>query len=469
MNHIDEIEKIYHLQLEEKSTDTRWSYKQRKDKLKKLLKVIYAEQDNILTALKSDLNKSFTEGKIIEIYPVVSELKHTLRNLKEWMRDKRVYTPLTMFGARSRIVNDPKGLVLVISPWNYPFLLSIGPIVLAIAAGNRVILKPSEKSPATSSALKQLLLKVFDENEVAVIEGDQTASQALLKLKFDHIFFTGSPAVGKIVMEAASKQLTSVTLELGGKSPVIVDGTYDLKTTAKRIAWGKLINAGQTCISPDYLLVKEEVSELLVEEIIKQFKVLYETENNFAESEIYPRIIDEGHTSRIKTIIENEKATGSRLVFDGSVVNEDKYIEPTIFVNVKPGNPIMNEEIFGPLLPVLTYKSGKEVIDIVNQNANPLSLYVFSKNKKFISNILKSCPSGGVTINDVLLHFANPHLPFGGIQNSGIGKAHGKYGFLEFTNRRGIVCQSRFTPVGLLYPPYTKWKQRLTNFIVKYF
>jgi aldehyde dehydrogenase (NAD+) len=469
LNQFEEIERLYSLQSENKSTTYFRPYKERKEKLKNLLKVIYSDQENILSALHSDLNKSYTEGKLIEIYPVLKELKYAIRNLKEWMRPRSVPTPITMFGAKSTIVRDPKGMSLVISPWNYPFILSLSPIISAVAAGNTVILKPSEKSPATSSMLKQILLKVFDEKEVAVIEGDYKTSQTLLSLKFDHIFFTGSPAVGKIVMEAASKHLTSVTLELGGKSPVIVDGTYNLITTAKRIAWGKLINAGQTCIAPDYLLVKEEIAKTLVEEIVTQCKEFYNIKNNFSDSEIYPRIIDDGHTKRISNIIENEKSKGSSIVFGGSVDDKNKYIEPTFFSGVKPGNPIMNEEIFGPLLPVITFKSEKEVVEIVNEYANPLSLYLFSSDKKFVSNILKSCPSGGVTINDTLLHFANPNLPFGGIQNSGIGKSHGEYGFLEFTNQRAIVTQSRFTPVALLYPPYTRWKQKLTDFILKYF
>lgn len=454
-------------QRREKSRIT--SYDKRKSNLGKLLEAIYSNEKTILTALKSDLNKSFTEGKIIEFYPVVSEIKHALHNLKKWMSPQRVSTPITQFGSRSKIIYDPKGLALIMSPWNYPFLLSMSPVVSAIAAGNSIILKPSEKSKNTSGMLKDLLAKVFTEDEVAVIEGGQYEAEELLKLKFDHMFFTGSPKVGKLVMEAAAKQLTSVTLELGGKSPVIVDGTYDIVKTAKRIAWGKLINAGQTCIAPDYLIVKESLKNKLADEIINQFKKQYNVDGNFYKSEEYSRIINKEHTERFKTYLENEKVAGSLLKFGGNVLRDEKYVEPTVLIDVKPDNPVMEEEIFGPLLPVITYKEIEDVVSIIKHNPNPLSLYIFSRNENFISYILEECPSGGVVVNDTLLHFANANLPFGGIQNSGIGKAHGHYGFLEFTNQRAVVRQSRWTPASLIYPPYVKWKQRLADIIVKYF
>ncbi len=469
MNSREEIINLYSSQVKNRFHVSAILINERKRKLKIFLDEILRSKTDILSALKADLGKSFTEGQIIEIYPIVKELRHTIKNLERWAKPERVTTPVTLLGSKSRIIKDPKGVVLIISPWNYPFLLSVNPIIHAVAAGNCVILKPSGKSIHTSKMLKELLLKVFPENEIAVVLGDHRDAQTLLELKFDHIFFTGSTSVGKMVMEAAAKNLTPVTLELGGKSPVIIDGTYDIDKTAKRITWGKFINAGQTCIAPDYLLVKEGVEEKIIKSIITHCKNFYEAGDDFSQSKIYPRLISEQHTDKLVKLIDTEKASESEICFGGKFIKNEKFIEPTIFKGVKPDNEIMKEEIFGPILPVITYRTNEEAIDIISRNANPLAMYIFSRNKKFVSEITKNCPSGGVTINDTVLHFANINLPFGGIGNSGIGKSHGRSGFNEFINRRAVLEQSGFSPVSLLYPPYNKWKQKIADLLLKYF
>ncbi len=348
-----------------------------------------------------------------------------------------------LLGSQSRIIFQPKGVVLIISPWNFPFNLTLGPLVSAIAAGNCAIVKPSEMTPSASACMKRILRDLFDEDEVAVIEGDARVAEALLKKKFDHIFFTGSPAVGKIVMRAAAEHLTSVTLELGGKSPVIVDRTANLDEAVKKIAWGKTMNSGQVCIAPDYVLVDENIRAAFVEKL---------RANAVSDSAL---LVNDRHAARIRRLAGDQ--------VDG------RQVSMTILENVPAGAPVMEEEIFGPLLPIVPYRDLAEALQTVNAKEKPLVLYLFSRNRAVIDTVLRATRAGGTVINDTLVHFYQLNLPFGGVGQSGIGKAHGRFGFEAFSNARGVLEQpTRFSGIQLLYPPYTKLKQKLIDFALRY-
>lgn len=468
INGLTEIERIYELQSRRLKTVDRTTLYERKAKLQLLLNKIYDSKETIFEALKSDLGKSFTESQLNEIYPVVSEIKHALRNLRRWMNPQKVATPITMLGSRSKIIFEPKGRALIISPWNYPFLLSVSPLISAIAGGNLAIIKPSEKSKATSQVIKKIVNEVFLEEEVAVILGDHSVGQALLELNFDHIFYTGSTFFGKEVMKAAANHLSSLTLELGGKSPGIIDGTYDLEITAERIAWGKFMNAGQTCIAPDYIVIKQDCLDHFMAALKEKIMKFYSEEGRFDKGSAYARIINEDRVDRLNELILREEEAGGKVVLGGGSKIEEKFIEPTIIVGARLGGPIMTGEIFGPILPILTYNNFDDIVSIVAANPNPLAMYLFSNDKKFVNKTIEKIPSGGVTVNGVLLHFANVQLPFGGIKGSGIGKGHGYSGFREFTNARAVLKQSKITPISLMYPPHTKFKQKLADLITKY-
>jgi len=378
-----------------------------------------------------------------EIYPVAGEAKHAIRHLRRWMKPRRVRAPLALIGSRSRIVYEPKGVVLIISPWNFPINLTLGPLVSAIAAGNCAILKPSEMTPNASAWMKRFIGDLFEENEVAVIEGDAPVAENLLRKKFDHIFFTGSPAVGKIVMHAAAEHLTSVTLELGGKSPAIVDRTANLDEAAKKIAWGKSFNSGQICIAPDYVLVDESVRVPFVEKLRAAATI---------ESGL---LVNDRHAARVR-----------RLLGDSG---EGRKIPMTIAENVAGDGPLMREEIFGPVLPIVSYRDVDDAIRIVNEREKPLVLYLFSRKRRVIDRILRRTRAGGTVVNDTLIHFYQLNLPFGGVGQSGMGKAHGFFGFQAFSNARAVLEQPlRFSGIQLLYPPYTKFKQKLIDFTVRY-
>jgi aldehyde dehydrogenase (NAD+) len=362
---------------------------------------------------------------------------------------------MTNFLAKSTITYQPKGTALIISPWNYPFQLTMSPLISAIAAGNCVILKPSEHSPFTSAVIGEILTKGFDQREVACIEGEQRVSEALLELPFDHIFFTGSPAVGKFVMQAASRNLSSVTLELGGKSPVILDETADLEMTAHKVAWGKLINAGQTCIAPDYVLLPKDKRDEFVDYYLKAIKSMFFTEDGQLDRTVYAKIINQKHASRLVSLIANATACGAKLT-EGGQLADDLTLSPALLIDVKADNSIMQEEIFGPILPIVTYEDQEEALAIINRAEKPLALYIFSNNKSNIQYILKQVSSGGACVNDVLIHVSNPHLPFGGVNGSGLGSCHGQFGFKAFSHERAVMFQSKFSVSTLIYPPYAK-------------
>ena len=453
---LDEIERIYAKQQAARASVGATDAAQRIAKLRRLHDAVMAARDEIRQAMWDDYRKPPEEVDLSEVFPVVGEARHAIRHLRGWMRPKRVSTPLALLGSRSRIEREPKGVVLIISPWNFPFNLTLGPLVSAVAAGNCVMVKPSELTPGSAACMKRIAGRVFDESEVAFIEGDASVAEELLRKKFDHIFFTGSPAVGRRVMKAAAEHLTSVTLELGGKSPVIVDRTANLDEAAKKIAWGKFLNSGQICIAPDYLLVDEAIQTPFVQKLRKAIA---------AES---GWIVNDRHAERVKRLYDDAVARGAQTAAGGAF--DGRAVAPTVLTNVAPDAAIMREEIFGPLLPIVTYKTLDEAIEVVQQREKPLVLYLFSRDRRVRRKVLANTTSGGTVVNDTLVHFYQLNLPFGGVGNSGMGKAHGWYGFEAFSNARGILEQpTRFSAVQLMYPPYTKLKRKLIDLTVRYF
>ena len=465
-----DIRRIFQLQQANKQKVKDTTISERKKKLKALHELIFRKREDIQKAMFADFKKPAAETDFTEIYPVVSGIRHMISCLSDWAKPVGVNTPLSYAGSTSKIVYEPKGIVLIISPWNYPFFLTIEPLAAAIAAGNCVMIKPSEYTPNTSKLMKDLLGEMFPQNEVAVIEGDHRASSELLQLKFDHIFFTGSPQVGKLVMKAASENLTSVTLELGGKSPVIVDDTANIKAAAKRIAWGKYLNNGQTCIAPDYVYVHESKYDELISELKKNIGKEYgDTEEARQASSDYCRIVNAKHHARIKNILADAVNTGANIAIGGQVNDEDNYISPTILTDVNPDSQIMKEEIFGPLLPIIKYRSLEEPLHHIAINEKPLALYIFSTSNVHIDKIMQNSTSGGVTINDTLLHVNHPELPFGGVNNSGIGSGHGIFGFKTFSHERAVVRQNPwFSAAENMYPPYNGMVKKLIEFTMKY-
>jgi len=438
--------------------------RQRIEKLQKLHAAILARRSDLEAALLNDLRKPPHETGLTELFQVTTEIKHACKNLHRWMRPEPVRNPLTFLGARGEVRFESKGSVLILSPWNFPFQLAMCPFVSAIAAGNCIIVKPSEHSPATSRFIRELISETFPEKEIAVFEGDHTVATALLELPFDHIFFTGSPAVGKIVMQAAAKHLASVTLELGGKSPVLIDSSFDLKEAARKILWGKLINAGQTCVAPDYLLIPENRQREFIGVAKETIRAMY---GDPASSPDYCRIINERHQTRIRTLIQEAVEKGATLETD-SASGGEKFVAPTLLSNVSAESNLMQEEIFGPVLPVVPYRSFEEALALIQSKAKPLSLYIFSRDKRFVEKVLRETSSGNICINDVAVQFANVELPFGGVNSSGIGNSHGHHGFKAFSNERAVLHQPKRGAMTFFYPPYTNKMKKLIDWTIKY-
>ena len=431
----------------------------RRQQLQLLRQLITENETLILKALQADLQKPHLESYGAEIGLVLEEIKYTLKHLASWAKPQNPPTPLSLFPARSQIIHQPLGVVLIISPWNYPFQLLIAPLVGAIAAGNCTILKPSEIAPHTSGLIGTLIPQYFDAQYIAVVEGDKSATQALLDQKFDHIFFTGSTAIGKIIMQKAAETLTPVTLELGGKSPCIVDKETHLDYTAKRITWGKFLNAGQTCVAPDYLLVHRDIKQELLTKIQSYLREFYG--ENPATSNDYPRIINDFHWQRLMGLMGVGK-----IVTGGQGNQSDRYIAPTMIDQVTWDDPIMQEEIFGPILPVLEYENLEEAIAQVNANPHPLALYFFSNNPKHQQQIINQTMSGGVCLNDTIMHLASPELPFGGVGTSGIGSYHGKASFTTFSHAKSVLNRSFLLDIDFRYAPYTETKMKLLKFFL---
>lgn len=446
------------------------SIAERKRKLTRLATWIERHRSEIQRAAYQDFQKPPLEVDISEIYPVLVEIRHALAQMDRWTKPKKVDATLTYLGTWSEIRVEPKGVCLIISPWNFPFNLCVGPLVSCLAAGNTAVVKPSELTPHMSALIKEMINDLFDDQEVVAVEGGVKETTELLEMPFDHIFFTGSPTVGKIVMAAAAKHLTSVTLELGGKSPAIVDDSADLDDAAKRITFGKFLNNGQTCIAPDYLLVHESVADALVEklkaQIIQQFGDGQEVATTSAS---YGRVVNERHFERITHLIQDAIRLGAKPVFTGPVHEPVRFVHPTILTNVPAEAQVMQEEIFGPVLPVMAFSSSDEPIKFVNRKPKPLALYVFGS-KRFREKVVAETSAGTVCMNDCITQFTHPNLPFGGVNFSGIGKAHGYSGFLAFSNEKSVLrARGGFNLSYLFHPPYTPRMKRLIDLLLKWF
>jgi aldehyde dehydrogenase (NAD+) len=431
----------------------------RQKQLRQLSKMLREHRNDFLLALKKDLSRHDFESCFAEIELVLQEIRFTSENLQNWVRPEYVQTPPLHQPGKSFIIKEPYGVVLIIAPWNYPLQLLLGPLVGSIAAGNCSILKPSEISQHTSSLLSRTIPRYFEPSFISVIEGGIAETQELLKTPFDYIFYTGSTAVGKVIMESAAKNLTPVTLELGGKSPCIVDKSNSLKRTAGRICFGKFFNAGQTCIAPDYVLVKEEYYEKLIQELQEIINKRYGPDPSKSNS--YARIINEKHYQRLVDLMKDGK-----IVAGGIVKAESKYISPTIILEPNLSSPLMQEEIFGPILPIIPYKEIDDAITFINSRPKPLALYLFTKNKSVRKKIITQTSSGGICINDTLSHITTSGLPFGGVGFSGMGSYHGEKTFNTFTHEKSVMKKSLFPDPSLRYPPYLK-PGKFIRFIIR--
>ena len=422
--------------------------------LKKLLK---EHEDEFNQAVYRDFKKPEMEMYATELGILHSEISFVLKKLKKWTKPQKVSGSLVNFPSKNYTIAEPYGSVLIIAPWNYPVQLALLPMVGAIAAGNTVVIKPSEITSHTSKAIKEILGKWFKEEFIAVVEGGVETNQKLLEQDFDYIFFTGSTRVGRIVMEAAAKNLTPVTLELGGKSPCIVDETADLETTARRIAWGKFVNAGQTCVAPDYLLIQSSVKDKFLEYFKDSVRDFYGVNPKLSPD--YPRVVNESHFDRLEEYLDE-----GTIFCGGKTDRQELYIEPTVLIDPDTESNVMKEEIFGPVLPVLTFEELSEAINIINAKSKPLSLYLFSKDSDAESVIIEKCSFGGGAINDVLAHLGNHHLPFGGVGNSGMGSYHGKQSFDTFSHTKSIMKKPFWLDIPFRYAPYKgklKWIKRV--------
>ena len=456
MNYID---KVINDQREFFDTGVTKNIKFRLKNLKNLKKSIIKHEEDIKKALKLDLNKSASESYMTEIGMTLSELSYVIKHVKRWSKNKKVGTPLAHFPAQSFITKEPYGITLILSPWNYPFMLLIEPLIGAISAGNTVVLKPSEFAPNTANVIQKIVSDCFNPGYVVCVQGDKEISQSLIEKKFDYIFYTGGTKVGKIVMQEASKNLTPVTLELGGKSPCIIDEKYNMHLAAKRLVFGKLLNAGQTCIAPDYVLVNKKVKEKLIEEIKKVLNdALGEDKIN---NENYPKIITKRHFDRLLELMKNEK-----VIIGGKSDESLLKIEPTVLDNPKINSKIMNEEIFGPILPIITYENIEEAIKYVKKFEKPLALYMFTNDKHIQKKILNEVSFGGGCINDTIIHIANSNMGFGGVGYSGIGSYHGKRSFDTFSHERSVTKKYSLD-LPMRYMPYNKINDKLIKFFLK--
>jgi len=453
------MKRIIEQQREFFNTGETFSYQYRIEALKKLKESIIKHEAEIADALQKDLGKSATESYLSEIGMLLEDISYTLKHLGSWMKPKRQSTPMTISPASSKIVNCPYGVVLVIAPWNYPILLSLQPLVGALAAGNCCVLKPSELAPASADIIEKIVKELFPENYAAVVNGGVEVSKALLEQQFDYIFYTGNTNVGRIVMEKAAKYLTPVTLELGGKSPVVVSRNANLRLAARRIVFGKLMNLGQTCVAPDYVLVEREIHDqfvaLLKEEIVKMYGK--QPLNNKA----YGKIINRRHYDRVCNLIDKDK-----VVFGGKRDEASLRIEPTILDNVAPQDAVMAEEIFGPVLPIITIENLDEAFLFIQQRPHPLALYIFTEKKAEEDRFVDGLLFGGGCVNDVIVHLSNPNLPFGGIGPSGLGEYHGKATYDTFTHKKSIVKSATWIDMPLRYPPYTEKTDKMLRFFM---
>lgn len=426
----------------------------RKHQLERMIAMLEENEEDFLQALAHDLGKPRPEGFITDIAFVISEIELMLKNLKKWNKPERVPTPLVSMPAKSRRIPQPLGVVLVIAPWNYPVQLLLVPAAGALAAGNAVVLKPSEVSSATSTVLARLVPQYLDPTAVAIVEGGVAETTALLEQRFDHIFYTGNGTVGRIVMATAAKHLTPVTLELGGKSPVIVDKSANVRVAARRIAWGKWLNAGQTCVAPDYVLVHRDIETQLVEELRNTLVEFHGVDPH--RSPDYGRIVSPRHFDRLASLLADGQA-----VIGGQVNADERYIAPTVMTDVRLDSRLMTEEIFGPLLPIIPVGDVQAAVRFITARPHPLALYVFAEDRQVIDNVVTNTTAGGVTVNGTILHLTSPHLPFGGVGESGMGAYHGKSGVRLFQHMKPVLTRGTRIDPSLAYPPYTDKKIKL--------
>jgi aldehyde dehydrogenase (NAD+) len=430
---------------------------ERVQKLNDLKRAIVRHREAILDAMHADFRKNRSETELSEIQLVFTELNEAIKRAAGWMKPVPVATPVHLMGTRSEIRFEPRGVVLIMAAWNYPFALIFAPLVAAVAAGNCVIVRPSDKVPHTSEVARQIIAEAFAPDEVAMISGPQSTADTLLALPFDHVFFTGSTPVGRKIMAAAAPHLSSVTLELGGKSPAIVDETAHIEQAASRIMWGKFVNAGQTCVAPDYAFVHAAKADEFFAACRRVLSSFYgATDEARRQSGDYCRMIDAGNWTRVTTLVAEAVRAGAKLEAGGQADEAERYIAPTILSNVAANSPIMTDEIFGPVLPVLTYRSLEEILSFLHARPKPLAMYVFSRSDVHIQEVLARTSAGGTVINNCLIHLINPGLPFGGTGDSGFGRYHGRFGFETFSHARAVLVQGRFSLAHVFYPPYAR-------------
>lgn len=464
-----EMQKAFESQL---PTALRWresSADERIARIRRLRDALLAQREALYEAFHGDFAKPPAEVEGSELLPLMDEMRHAIGNLRAWMRPKRAPSAITMLGTSARIEYQPRGRVLLIAPWNYPLSLCLGPLVTALAAGNTAILKPSEMAPAVGALVKRIVEAAFPPNEVAVFEGGPEVSTALLALPFDHIFFTGSTRVGRIVMEAAAKHLASVTLELGGKSPTIVTPSAELRDTADTLAWGKFMNAGQTCIAPDHVFVHEDIKDAFVAELTAAIARMYGPEGEARRANPdFARIVNVPHAKRLAALLEDAVDRGACLHSGGGFDVEQRYIPPTILMDVPAEAHVMQEEIFGPILPVLEYRDLDAVIARINASPKPLALYVYGRDRAEIDRVLRETSSGGACVNHCVLQFAHGGLPFGGVNQSGFGSAHGVFGFRAFSHERAVLRARTSFMSRFMFPPFTPKRLRLIRSLVDF-
>ncbi|MGG3031311.1 aldehyde dehydrogenase family protein [Bacillus stercoris] len=437
----DDIQRVFQLQKKQQKALRASTAEQRKEKLQRFLDSVIAHEEEIIEAIRKDVRKPYHEVKKAEIEGTKKAIRDNMNNLEQWMAPKEVGSSLSP-EANGILMYEPKGVTLILGPWNYPFMLTMAPLAASLAAGNSAIVKLSDFTMNTSNIAAKVIRDAFDEKEVAIFEGEVEVATELLDQPFDHIFFTGSTNVGKIVMTAAAKHLASVTLELGGKSPTIIDSEYDLMDAAKKIAVGKFVNAGQTCIAPDYLFIKKDVQDRFASILQTIVNAGFMEDDRNPDRSKFTQIVNDRNFNRVKDLFDDAIEKGAEVVFGGVFDASDRTISPTVLKNVTPDMKIMQEEIFAPILPMMNYEDIDEVIDYVNDRDKPLALYVFSHNQDLIDNVLQHTTSGNAAINDVVVHFSDVNLPFGGVNTSGIGSYHGVYGFKEFSHEKGVLIQA---------------------------
>ena len=444
--------------------------KERLARLDRFRAALLEHRERLAQAAFRDFRKPAAEFDLTELQPVLMELAHTRAHLADWLAPRAVPTPMMLAGTRAEVRYEPRGVVLVLGAWNYPFHLTAAPIIPAVAAGNAVLVRPSEKAPHSAEALAAVVASAFDPREVALVTGGVAVADALLELPFDHFFFTGSTRIGKRVMQKAAEHLASVTLELGGKSPAIVDETADVGAAAERIGWGKFVNAGQTCVAPDYVLVHASKQDAFVEALRRAVEKMYgATEEARKASPDFARMIDDGALRRLKALFDRTVAQGARVELGGTIDAEQRYFAPTVLTGVAPDSPVMEEELFGPLLPVLTFNTLDEACELSRRWGKPLALYVFSKRGANVETVLGRTTAGGTVVNNTIIHLANPDLPFGGVGGSGRGSYHGEAAIRALSHERAVLHQGRPALLKMLYPPYGPGKAKLLRAIERLF